>query len=92
MYLVYIGVSVSVSVSVCVGIYRPPPQNEKYFIDHLSKTLGQLSRQYDKIVLIGDFNLKAGFQHADFSASADFYACADFSANPHMNFHHNADC
>ena len=26
--------------------------------------------------------LKAGFQHADFSASADFYACADFSAYP----------
>ena len=41
----------------CVGIYRPPSQNEKYFIDHLSKTLGQLSCQYDKTVLIGDFNL-----------------------------------
>ena len=37
-------------------------------------------------------NIKAGFQHADFSASADFYAWADFSAYPHMNFHHNADC
>ena len=35
-------------------------------------------------------SLKAGFQHADFSASADFYACADFSAYPHLNFHHNA--
>ena len=42
---------------LCLGIYRPPSQNEKYFIDHLSKTLGQLSRQYDKTVLIGDFNL-----------------------------------
>ena len=42
---------------LCVGIYRPPFQNEKYFVDHLSKTLGQLSRQYDKTVLIGDFNL-----------------------------------
>ena len=36
--------------------------------------------------------VKAGFQHADVSAFADFYACADFSAYPHMNFHHNADC
>ena len=36
--------------------------------------------------------LKAGFQHADFSASAEFFACADFSAFPHCNFHHNADC
>ena len=42
---------------LCVGIYRSPSKNEKYFIDHLSKTLGQLSRQYDKTVLIGDFNL-----------------------------------
>ena len=40
-----------------VGIYRPPSQNEKYFIDHLSKTLGQLYCQYDKTLLIGDFNL-----------------------------------
>ena len=38
-------------------VYRPPSQNKKCFIDHLSKTLGQLSRQYDKTVLIGDFNL-----------------------------------
>ena len=30
---------------LCVGIYRPPAQNEKYFIDHLSKTLGQLTCQ-----------------------------------------------
>ena len=42
---------------LCLGIYRPPSQNEKYFIDHLSKTLGQLSCQYDKTMLIGDFNL-----------------------------------
>ena len=42
---------------LCVGIYRLPSQNKKYFTDHLSKTLGRLSRQYDKTVLIGDFNL-----------------------------------
>ena len=42
---------------LCVGIYRPPSQNEKYFIDYLSKTLGQFSCQYDKTMLIGDFNL-----------------------------------
>ena len=40
-----------------VGIYSPPSQNEKYFIDHLTKTLDPLSCQYDKTVLIGDFNL-----------------------------------
>ena len=36
--------------------------------------------------------IKAGFQHAYFSASAEFFACADFSAYPQSNFHHNADC
>ena len=36
--------------------------------------------------------LKAGFQHADFSASADFFAGVDFSAYLHRNFHHNTDC
>ena len=41
----------------CVGIYRLPSQNEKYFIEHLLKALGQLSCQYDKTILIGDFNL-----------------------------------
>ena len=35
---------------------------------------------------------KAGFQHADFSASAEFFAFSDFSAYPHSNFHHNTDC
>ena len=40
-----------------IGLYKPPFQNEKYFLDHLSKTLGQLTCQYDKTILIGDFNL-----------------------------------
>ena len=42
---------------LCVGIYRPPYQNKKYFIDHLSKTLGQSNCQYDETMLIRDFNL-----------------------------------
>ena len=41
----------------CIGLHKPPSQNEKYFLDHLSKTLGQLTCQYDKTILIGDFNL-----------------------------------
>ena len=42
---------------LCIGLYATPSQNEKYFLDHLSKTLGQLTCQYDKTILIGDFNL-----------------------------------
>ena len=38
------------------------------------------------------WKLKAGFQHVDFSASAEFFACADFSASPLSNFNHNAGC
>ena len=55
--LILLEFTVKIQRWLCVGIYRPPPQNEKYFIDHLSKTLGQLSCQYDKNMLIGDFNL-----------------------------------
>ena len=36
--------------------------------------------------------IKAGIQHAYFSASADFYACAKFLVYPRRNFHHNAYC
>ena len=39
---------------LCIGLDKPPSQYEKY---HLSKTLGQLTCQYDKTILIGDFNL-----------------------------------
>ena len=39
-----------------IGIYKPSSQNEKYFIDNLSKTLRQLTCQYDRTMLIGDFN------------------------------------
>ena len=38
-----------------IGLYKPPSQNEKYFLDDISKTLGQLTCQYDKTILIGDF-------------------------------------
>ena len=54
--LILLEFTVKIQRWLCVGIYRPLPQNEKYFIDHLSKTLGQLSCQYDKNMLIGDFN------------------------------------
>ena len=28
---------------LCIGLYKPPSQNENYFPDHLSKALGQLT-------------------------------------------------
>ena len=40
-----------------IGLYKLPTKNEKYFLDQLSKTLGQFTFQYDKTILIADFNL-----------------------------------
>ena len=31
---------------LCVGIYRLPSQNEKYFTEHLSKTLGHVDWRF----------------------------------------------
>lgn len=41
---------------LCVGLYKLPSQIEKYFLNYLSKTLAKLTRQYEQIILIRDFN------------------------------------
>ena len=38
--LILLEFTIKIQKWLSVGIYRPPTQNEKYFIDHLSKTLG----------------------------------------------------
>ena len=43
---------------VVIGIYRPPNMNEKYFIDHLSRVIDLYSKGYDRIIVMGDFNLE----------------------------------
>ena len=42
---------------LCIGLYKLSSQNKKYFLNHLSKTLGQLTCQFDETILIGNFNL-----------------------------------
>ena len=42
---------------LCIGLYKPPSQNEKYFLDNLSLALTKMSCEYENVVLIGDFNL-----------------------------------
>ena len=61
-----------------------------YSVDRFPKKMSEEQGKESRV--LADIILKAGFQHADFSASADFYACADFSAYPHRNFNHNANC
>ena len=40
-----------------MGCYKPPSQNEKFFICNLFKTINAFSTKYDNILLKGDFNL-----------------------------------
>ena len=40
------------------GIYRTPALRERYFLDHLSRTIDYYSKKYDKVVIMGDFNLE----------------------------------
>ena len=40
-----------------IGVYKPSSQDDKYFIDRLSLILNKLTCQFEKIMLIGNFNL-----------------------------------
>ena len=42
---------------LCIGLYKPPSQNEKYFLDNLSLALTKMTCEYENVALIGDFNL-----------------------------------
>ena len=42
---------------LCIGLYKPPSQNDKYFLDNLSLILNKLNCQFDNIMLMGDFSL-----------------------------------
>ena len=40
-----------------IGLHKPPSQNDKHFLDNLSLILNTLTRPFDNIILMGDFNL-----------------------------------
>ena len=42
---------------LCIGLYKPPSQNDKYFLDNLPLDLNKLTCQFDNIILMEDFNL-----------------------------------
>ena len=42
---------------LCIGLYKPPSKNEKYFLDNLSHALTKMSCEYENVTLIGDFNI-----------------------------------
>ena len=45
--------------------YKPPSQNEEFFISNLPKTINEFSTKYDNILLMGDFNLTIENKHLE---------------------------
>ena len=48
-----------------MGCYKPPSQNEGFFISNLFKTIKAFSTKYDNILLMGDFNLTIENKHLE---------------------------
>ena len=42
---------------LCIGLYKPPSQNEKYFLDNLSLALTKMSCEYENVMSTGYLNL-----------------------------------
>ena len=58
-------VNVQSSKCLFVGCYKPPCQNEEFFISNLSKTINAFSRKYGNILLMGDFHLTIENKHSE---------------------------
>ena len=55
--IILIQFSIKTRKWLCIGLYKPPSQNDKYFLDTLSLILNKLTFQFDNIMLMGDFKL-----------------------------------
>ena len=43
---------------VIMGIYRPPDMSQNYFFNHLSRIIDFYSTKYERIIIMGDFNVE----------------------------------
>ena len=59
---------------VFFAIYRPPKQHLNYFLEHLSAMLDFYYEKYDRLLLIGDFNIET--ENIIFSDFIDSYDMA----------------
>ena len=41
-----------------IGIYHPPNQSDKYFLQELGKLLDNYTQKYERIIVLGDFNME----------------------------------
>ena len=55
--IILIEFSVKTRKWLYIGLYRPPSQNDKNFLDKLSLIMNKLTCQFDNIMLMGNFNL-----------------------------------
>ena len=62
---IFLEVNIQSSKCLFVGCYKPPSQNEEFFISNLSKTINAFSTKYDNILLMGDFNLTIENKHLE---------------------------
>ena len=54
---IFLEVNFQSSKWLFVGCYKPPSQNEEFFISNLSNIINGFSTKYDNILLMGDFDL-----------------------------------
>ena len=55
-----------------LGTYHPPSQDNQYYLDSISNSLDLYLRDYDRFMLIGDFNILDSDQYLlDFASQYD---------------------
>ena len=55
-----------------LGTYHPPSQDNQYYLDSISNSLDLYLRDYDRFMLIGDFNILDSEQYLlDFASQYD---------------------
>ena len=61
----FLEVNVQSSKWLFVGCYKPPSQNEEFFISNLSKTINGFSTKYENILLTSNVNLTIENKHLE---------------------------
>ena len=53
---VFVGKNLFKAKWIVCGCYHPPSQDDQYFFNHLDNALDKYTQNYDRFLLIGDFN------------------------------------
>ena len=51
--IILIEFSIKTRKCLCIGLYKPPSQNDSYFLDNLSLILNKLACHFDNFLLMG---------------------------------------